>query len=914
MPYRSVKPKMSMTEESGGEEILYKPPPRKTTGRPSISSISSKRLSGVYAQYREGTGSSVEIVPSPVDASAQSSPSAGSALLPPPSAYNQQPFPKARKRTSDEFAMDQSGTLISKTTGSSITNSGVYNGPTERDRERDDKVARRHRSLGVGVPGKPSDRTPGKERRRGDSVALNLSSAKSPSTSATPRAMGDKHNRQTSASSTSSFHEITHSRRHDFSHLPPSPSTSSIQHFMKHGTAPAPNTPPIPSHQSSPAVAHSLLRGTQEGWAALEDSSTAEALRKLDGLSGKSVRARSSIGSGSRPNTPGNKAGRLSRAGSKEQLAAQEADPPPPPEQVITATVTRKPSTRDGPPGTRVSMGPPTPKRSSASSTTFTGTPTTGSRDSASLSTATSVTSTSLSSRKLRRNSGGSDASSGHAIAEAVRLAEEDAAGGEIPPVPPLPKDLSAYKTPPMSAGIAFPTVASNNLGLAPNAEVEDGVSAVGSDDPDRTVIFPSMTVTSPTSPPAPTRRPTKKWSFSNALNLRLPSSSGSPKDSHVGGGEPKTPGKDKEHWMQHHQGTPGKDRRHSHKDSDTPQKEAYSQHSISQRTPRNQGSISFSAGHGDVHGAVPVSPADSSPLNGGGSLENWTTVEHEFSPTAGANDFTPSAPASAMGGEYGSFSSQMYPKTPEAHAQTFPRTPEGAHTHAYPRTPQGSHLASVPERQLPRTPEAHGRTPDAQSVSSSSTLDTAAVPQAVSSPSSKTPRRLTPSSIPFFRRSSSQSLQQTVQPIAIPQQRQRHRHREGSTSPGYQVPPSLTHQASSHSVSSMASESGFSQSGMSGMSGPPSAQKKTSVLNLGSLLKGSSSRKSMHGSGDKSDANKSAEEKDKKKKEDKERSESRISALMGRKRGKVSSVRRGAFGHGTVGLIHFVDHLVCGC
>jgi hypothetical protein len=48
-----------------------------------------------------------------------------------------------------------------------------------------------------------------------------------------------------------------------------------------------------------------------------------------------------------------------------------------------------------------------------------------------------------------------------------------------------------------------------------------------------------------------------------------------------------------------------------------------------------------------------------------------------------------------------------------------------------------------------------------------------------------------------------------------------------------------------------------------------------------------------MGGSGDKSDANKSGEEKDRKKKEDKERSESRISALMGRKRGKVGALLR---------------------
>ncbi|CAE6496365.1 unnamed protein product [Rhizoctonia solani] len=863
--YKSVKPKMSMTEESGGEEILYKPPPRKPTGRPSVSSISSKRLSGVYTHYRDAAGSSVDIVPSPIDVSAQSSPSAGSALLPPPSAYGQQTFPKARKRTSDEFAMDQTGALISKTTGTAMANPGA----TEREKDREDKISRR-RSLGVGVPVK-SDRTPGKDRRRGESIALSMASTKSPQPATTARVTSDKHTRQTSASSTSSFHEITHSRRHDFSHLPPSPSTSSIQHFMKHGTAPpAPNTPPLPSHQSSPAVAHSLLRGTQEGWAALEDSSTAEALRKLDGLSGKSVRARSSVGSSSRPNTPGNKTGRLSHAGSKEQLGSmvgQEADPPPPPEQVIAASTgtTRKPPSRDGPPGARVSMNPPTPKRSSASSTTLTGTPTTGSRDSASLSAATSATSMSLSSRKLRRNSGGSDASSGAAGADAARLGEEDGSGTDIPPVPPLPKDLHLYRTPPMSGGIAFPTSSSSNA-----TETDDG--GVSTDDPDRTVVFPSMTVSSPTSPPV--RQPSKKWSFSNALNLRLPGSAGSPKELglNIGSG---TPGKEKEQWT-------GKGEQHH---STTPQKDAYSQQSITHRTPRSQGSVSFSTGHGDL-GGTSASPSDSSPLTGGGgSLENWTSVEHEYSP---ANDFSPSAPASAMG-EYNSFSRAMegahaYPKTPDAHSQTFPRTPETARTQAYPRTPQGTHLSAVPEGSAHKVRTPDGHISEAQSMSSSGTLDTAA--QAVSSPSSKMPRRLTPSSVSFFRRSSSQSIQQAAQPIAIPQRYQR----EGSMSPNYPVPQSLTHQPSSHSVSSMASESGFSQSGYSGVSGPPSASKKTSVLNLGSLLKGSSSRKSMGGSGDKSDTNKSGEEKERKKKEDKERSESRISALMGRKRGKTIS------------------------
>ncbi|KAG9092976.1 hypothetical protein FRC06_011720 [Ceratobasidium sp. 370] len=243
--------------------------------------------------------------------------------------------------------------------------------------------------------------------------------------------------------------------------------------------------------------------------------------------------------------------------------------PPDPPLDAENKTPGRKPSSRDGPPGARASFGPPTPKRGSAGSTMFTGTPTTGSRDSASLSTAASATSTSLSSRKLRRNSGGSDASSGYAAAEAGGLVGEEGAAAEIPPVPPLPKGLSAYKTPLMSAGVTFPG-SGPHMGMGGGESGFESASEVaGSDDPDRTVVFPSMsmTITSPTSPPppVPTRQPSKKWSFSNALNLRLPS--GSPKDSlHV---QKELP--------------------------NTPQKDAHGYVASPQKTPRSQGSVSFS-------------------------------------------------------------------------------------------------------------------------------------------------------------------------------------------------------------------------------------------------------------------------------------------------------------------------------
>lgn len=83
-----------------------------------------------------------------------------------------------------------------------------------------------------------------------------------------------------------------------------------------------------------------------------------------------------------------------------------------------------------------------------------------------------------------------------------------------------------------------------------------------------------------------------------------------------------------------------------------------------------------------------------------------------------------------------------------------------------------------------------------------------------------------------------------------------------------------------------------------SSLSTPSGAHKKSSIISLGSLLKGSSSRRNLQSGKDdpKSDresrrardADGGKSEKEKSKKDDKDRSESRISVLMGRKRGKV--------------------------
>lgn len=252
--------------------------------------------------------------------------------------------------------------------------------------------------------------------------------------------------------------------------------------------------PPKEKDVHSPNVAHSLLRGTQEGWS-LNDEATAEALHKLDGISSKSARRRSSYGSTSRagshsrPGTPGaakighqwegiESGNRLSRRTSnvsihKDKIAPKD-DHAPSHDREERSRANRM-ELEERSPGASGEEGPPsgsqekavrksvlvnprssfTAKRASASSTNYTGTPTNSSRDSASLSTTTSVTSVSpanTSTRlvKNRRNSAGSDISSTHSLdpAGVENLSDMD----NVPPVPPLPKDLSSFKTPPVSS------------------------------------------------------------------------------------------------------------------------------------------------------------------------------------------------------------------------------------------------------------------------------------------------------------------------------------------------------------------------------------------------------------------------------------------------------------------------------
>ncbi|KAF8652724.1 hypothetical protein AX16_004223 [Volvariella volvacea WC 439] len=787
-PYR-IRP--SVAEESGGEEILY---PRKSH---------SSQLPPLPNQYH--AVASTDIRPNE------------DVMMPPPTSFVSPPR-RPKKRTSDEFEMDQTGALVSKPVAISTPPNSM-----PRERKEDRNSTRKHRSLNMG---NHSSQAKARERRR-ESVHYSPNALKS----------SDRHARHTSASSTTILasrdgHAQSQSRRvpsTDNSQLPQSPASSTVPQFLK---AP-PQTPPLVpvTTHASPSVAHAVLRGTQEGWS-VDDEATMEALRKLDGLSGKSARARASVGSlgrpssSSRPGTPGKphhwegiesvKSPRRVISHSKD-LTGSDRDKDSVPKPLLLATALpgeqeldsvnhvataissdeqnttllvdkslRKAGT--GTPGNRTSF---TPKRGSASSATYPSTPTVSSRDSASTSTGTALTSLSSGSSraaisKTRRNSAGSDISSINStdaysskdrVVTSTIIAEAPA-DPVVPPVPPLPKDLTPYK-PPLSAStsIAFPTTINERAShdSEQSRTIPPEVPAAPITNRRQSQHFVSG-YTSATSAPESTtilKTPSKKWSFSSALNLKLTN------------------------------------------------------------TPSNTSKSAF-----------PLSPRS---VAFGPQLRKSTSKDQSSSKGPWSPD-QPSAMTSAT--SLNSISSVGSVRTPATGTMHPPKTPD------------------------------HGPGPSPTSSTSNHTTSANLAPQTPGplSPSSSIRRgqskRLTPSSIPFFKRSSSQSMQVPSSTVTI------------SSSPTSSVALGPQKAVTSPKHNTIPSA-------------PPSSQKKSSVLSLGlpSLLKGSSSRRSLHAdskepSKDVQRTKETKEEKTKqeKRKEDKDRSESRISHLISRKRGKTLS------------------------
>ena len=783
---RTIRTRPSIAEESGGEEILY---PR--------------------AQFPKPPTSAHSLVYSPPPNTAM-----------PPTAFT--PLTnKTRKRTSDEFERDQMGSLVER---HQRTPSGSILDSNKEERAS----SRKHRSLGVGLPSRDRPR-----ERRKDSISTSGSVTK------------DRHSRHTSTSSSSSSHgEQLHSRRvhtTDFSHLPPSPSTTSIQLFLRHtGSNSAINaSAPLSSQKETqsphtPNVAHSLLRGTQEGWSELDDHATVEALRKLDGLSGKTgTRVRSSVGSfrSSRPGTPsksaqqwegvGSDSGKTSRRSSMHirdstSLTKDKDQTPSASRQVagfvdsidiseqaasafgssdetqLSSPAQEKPPTKKSSASMRLGYNT---KRGSASSTTYTSTPTTSSRDSGSMSAGTSLTSISAQSgrhsSKARRNSVGSDASqSGDVSALKDRAAllvtssEQVEVGQDVPPVPPLPKDLSTYRSPPQSStGASFPVegVTEEESMRSDDAELNRSAPAEAA-----AVPGPSVSKSSPpphytshgdsqgyASAPAVLKTPSKKWSL---LGMKL-------------------------------SGTPSANTTKDNSNAKTASKR-HSPHSATFSQPSRH--------------SISRDPS-----------EPWSPVQQPDAMTSAASLIS----QSSLSSSHALSTSGVPAGTPDRHFSSRPGTASSSH--------KSSSLAAAPQ-QTPLSPSGSIRR--------------------------GTSKRLTPSAIPFFRRSTSQSL---------------HVGALRSSSPPASTGPSHLH--SRDPVSPVDSS----------LSTPPAAHKKTSIMSLGSLLKGSTSRRNLQAGKDEPrsdresrrarDTDGGKSDKEKSKKEEKDRSESRISVLMGRKRGKVS-------------------------
>ncbi|KAG6849418.1 hypothetical protein H0H93_008664 [Arthromyces matolae] len=807
-PLQPLRNKPSIADESGGEEILY---PRQPSTSMSLQPPQSN-------DDHSAKSTEPKLKESDPPASAPSSYLSSSK--------------KAKKRTSGEFEMDQSGVLTSKQRPASLSLKEERNS------------VRKHRSLNVGHSSSTSTReAKGKEKRR-ESASLAVGSSKHP-----PMKAGERHFRHASSgSNTGEFLSQRRGHTTDFSHLPPSPSSSSIQQFLRHPSSTSLSDTPRMHREAKDSMSnmgHSLLRGTQEGWTVQDNEVAFAAMQKLDGLTGKTPRSRASVGSfvrsssSSRPTTPATKSnsqwegvgaienGKALITSVKEREPRQSiglgiaiASVVDSNDDAISSAVSAvsgdepvvdAPGMEKTPRKTSSARSSFTPKRGSTSSTTHTSTP--SSRDSVSISANTSLTSVSATSsryfiNKTRRNSAGSDIST-----DAVSLKDRGStmAGAEssdcivVPPVPPLPKDLSTYRSTPGTAGNA-------NFSPVPIAEEKpplDLDDIVSPDDiQDRTASLDGTSPSAPsssfhdsnhrlsqhllsgyasihpasaTAPVAP-KTPSKKWSFSSALNLNF---SSSPSSSNSRAGLPLSP-------KGAHLGQPTLAR------------------------------------------------------HAGSSPQDWETKQ-------------PDAMMSA--GSLASLSSVGSVRQP---------------------APSTSSTSKTPDRNAIPSRTGTGSSGDTNHTTGLS------VPQSGPlSPSSSVRRgqskRLTPSSIPFFRRSSSQSLQfPPSQPTAV------------SSSPTL----------SSGHISSLTQARRTPPQERPNPLVPSSQHKKSSVLSLGlpSLLK-SSSRRSLHSDSGK-DSHKSKDlekekakqektEKERQKKDEKDRSESRISVLMGgvtRKRGKTLS------------------------
>lgn len=378
--------------------------------------------------------------------------------------------------------------------------------------------------------------------------------------------------RKTPPNATSSRHSTSHDilkqfAVKDFSHLPPSPSSASINQFLRSSGSTQNISSGTPPGSASASGAYFLSKGVQR-----EDSQNSqkhqqrttpkpkeldpnvdEALRKLDGLTstpGKNkARGKSSGGpsaASSRPGTP--VAVAVAVAIPESRSSRSESKIPLKPSIGSFKDTTGSPLnnwidlTEDIPaipiPRARI---PPHPNRESSSSASATGTP--NSHESQSLpTTATTMSSADLAASNKppppRRPSGGSETS-----AQGGMNADHQPEGMEksVPPVPPLPQVYVNKKQQGMPSAMQSGGVQPPSYVLMRELSPEPLISS-----PSKS----TSPVTTATTAPVPVPpKMHKKWSFSSALNLKSAVSPVSSVDEMALSQSPQTP------WSEIHRG-----------------------------------------------------------------------------------------------------------------------------------------------------------------------------------------------------------------------------------------------------------------------------------------------------------------------------------------------------------------------
>lgn len=363
----------------------------------------------------------------------------------------------------------------------------------------------------------------------------------------TPPIRGDRDSissrRRTNPASPSAPHHdiLRHIAPKDFSHLPPSPSTASINQFLKGSSSghnlSAKTTQPgsISSQQQftkvsglSRSESMRSARSRAQSMKAGEAAATSEALRKLDGLSSTPSK-KASFGpqpSGTIPKTatssarsspPPDAARRLTSKASASSMHQRDKDSLP---SDWYATSQNMPQSATRPrPARAQSMGagtdvPQLTFEKRESSPSVVGTP--SSRDSHN----TPPSGATRAEKAARRPSFASDVSSMESGA-----VEDRATDGFVPPVPPLPRGY-------MSMRQGLSGVAASGSPFPQPVQHQPTRVDLSEDHPeDRDIGAPTTHSVFASSPPNRSpeqqqsasprqRRMSKKWSFSSALNL----------------------------------------------------------------------------------------------------------------------------------------------------------------------------------------------------------------------------------------------------------------------------------------------------------------------------------------------------------------------------------------------------------